>query len=55
MIISTDPPVVVEAIWRGWVQRGRANEHSSARKTRVAAGILLVLGIGVTLYLRAMK
>jgi hypothetical protein len=51
MITSTDPPVADQAIWRGWVQRGKLRPQSAVRRSTVAVGILLLLGLGSAIYL----
>jgi hypothetical protein len=55
MIPSTDPLIANHAIWRGWVQKGKLSKHSTVVDSRVVAGILLVLGIGMAIYLHTMK
>ena len=53
---SIEQPVVNEEIWRACVQKGQLHDEATARKFKVAAGIVLSsLAIGSILYFFASR
>jgi hypothetical protein len=40
---TTELPVVKDAVWQTWLEKGRRNDHATARKFKIAVGIVLFL------------
>jgi len=53
---TVEQPVLNEAVWQAWIEKGRRHEQAEARKFKVAAGILVPLVIlAIAFYLFSMK
>ena len=42
-LVATSEPVLNEAAWRAWVQKGKLEEQATAKKMKVAIGAILIL------------
>lgn len=40
---TQDEPVINEALWNEWLQRGKRNDQATARTTRMVLGIVVAL------------
>jgi len=50
-IETTQPPVVKDAAWEAWLEKGRRNDRATARRFKLTAAVALSLVILVWLYL----
>jgi hypothetical protein len=55
-ITTEDTPVLDEAVWLAWVEKGRLREEAAGRKARVLGRIVFILlAFGSALYLLARR
>jgi hypothetical protein len=53
---TAEPPVVKDAVWQAWIEKGIRHDRATARKIKVLAGIFLPLAVlGIALYLSSVK
>jgi hypothetical protein len=49
-------PVLKDAVWQAWIEKGRRHDRAMARKFKVVAGIVLPLVVlGMAFYLFSVK
>ena len=53
---TAELPVVKDAVWQAWIEKGERNDRATARKFKVVAGIFLPLAVlGIAYYLSSVK
>jgi hypothetical protein len=48
--------VTKDAVWQAWIEKGKRSDRATARKFKIAAGIVLpLLILGIVFYLSSVK